>query len=43
MKNPFTPDEVTKAVYQMKNNQSPGKDQVNVELIKYARYAYTKR
>ena len=32
----FTAIEVTIAVHRMKNNKSPGQDQVNVELIKYA-------
>ena len=36
MQSPFTATEVTKAVHRMKNNKSPCKDQVNVELIKYA-------
>ena len=32
----ITTDEVTKAVKQMANNKAPGKDNINVELIKYA-------
>ena len=36
MQSPFTAIEVIKAVHHMKKNKSPGKDQVSVELIKYA-------
>ena len=31
----ITPEETTKAVQQMFNNKAPGKDNINVELIKY--------
>ena len=36
MSQPFTKEEVNEAVRSMKNGKSPGIDEVNVELIKYA-------
>ena len=36
MSQPFTKEEVKEAVRSMKNGKSPGIDEVNVELIKYA-------
>ena len=32
----FTSSEIRKAVWTLKNNKSPGMDQINVELIKYS-------
>ena len=32
----FTPSEIKKAVWTLKNNKSSGMDQINVELIKYS-------
>ena len=37
LNNIITTKEVTKAVQKMANNKAPGKDNTNVELIKYAR------
>ena len=36
MSNPFTSDEIKKAVSKMKMNKSPGCDEIPVELIMYA-------
>ena len=36
LKNKITTEEITKAVTKMSNNKAPGKDNINVELIKYA-------
>ena len=36
MKTPFTKAEVTTAIKRLKNNKSPGVDEVIVELLKYA-------
>ena len=36
MKNPFTADEIEKAAKKLKNGKSPGPDNVELELIKYA-------
>ena len=36
MPNPFTSDEIKKAVSKMKMNKSPGCDEITVELIMYA-------
>ena len=32
----FTSSEIRKAVWTLKNNKSPGMNQINVELIKYS-------
>ena len=32
----FTSSKIRKAVWTLKNNESPGMDQINVELIKYS-------
>ena len=32
----FTSSKIRKAVWTLKNNKSPGMDQINVELIKYS-------
>ena len=36
MLTPFTSSQVRKAVWTLKNDKSPGMDQINVELIKYS-------
>ena len=36
MRSPFTKEEVQKAAGKMSNNKSPGIDEINAELIKYA-------
>ena len=36
MRTPFTKAEVTTAIKRLKNNKSPGVDEVIVELLKYA-------
>lgn len=36
MRIPFTQSEIEKAVRSLKNNKSPGNDEIVIELIKYS-------